>query len=111
MSPGSGHGDHVLPATGAPELRYKISHWRKMLILRTKQSIFAHPALQEIILAQPAVLIGLIAHIAGTLQEEIARTTDRLLRLGKDNLASSAARSPRHGRDRYETFCKIHDCH
>jgi len=67
----------------------------------------AHPALQEIILAQPAVLIGLIAHIAGTpLQDEIARTTDRLLRLGQDILASSAARSPRpsltagHGRDR-----------
>jgi hypothetical protein len=46
-------------------------------------------------LAQPAVLIGLIAHIAGTpLQDEIARTTDRLLRLGQDILASSAARSP-----------------
>jgi hypothetical protein len=43
MSPGSGHGDHAIPATGAsggvPALRYKISHWRKMLILRTKQSI------------------------------------------------------------------------
>jgi hypothetical protein len=51
---------------------------------------FAHPALQEIILAQPAVLIGLIAHIAGTpLQEEISRTTGRLLRLGQDILASS----------------------
>jgi len=44
-------------------------------------------------LAQPAVLIGLIAHIAGTpLQEEIARTSGRLLRLGQDILASSAAR-------------------
>ena len=53
---------------------------------------FVRPALQEMILAQPAVLIGLIAHIAGTpLQEEIARTTDRLLRLGQDILATSAA--------------------
>ena len=58
-----------------------------------RKANFARPALQEIILAQPAVLIGLIAHIAGTpLQEEIARTTGRLLRLGQDILASSAAR-------------------
>lgn len=55
-----------------------------------RRANFAHPALQEIILAQPAVLIGLIAHIAGTpLQEEIARTSGRLLRLGQDILASS----------------------
>jgi len=59
----------------------------------SRKADFAHPALQEIILAQPAVLIGLIAHIAGTpLQEEISRTTGRLLRLGQDILASSAAR-------------------
>ena len=56
----------------------------------SRKADFAHPALQEIILAQPAVLIGLIAHIAGTpLQEEIARTTGHLLRLGQDILASS----------------------
>jgi len=58
-----------------------------------RKANFAGPALQEVIVAQPAVLIGLIAHIAGTpLQEEIARTTGRLLRLGQDILASSAAR-------------------
>ena len=40
--------------------------------------------------AQPAVLIGLIAHIVGTaLQDDIVRTTDRLLRLGQDILAIS----------------------
>ena len=51
---------------------------------------FAGPPLQEILSAQPAVLIGLIAHIAGTpLQDEIVRTTDRLLRLGQDILAGS----------------------
>ena len=39
--------------------------------------------LQEFLTAQPAVLIGLIAHMAGTpLQDDIVRTTDRLLRLG-----------------------------
>jgi hypothetical protein len=41
--------------------------------------------------AQPAVLIGLIAHLVGTpLQDDIAHTTARLLRLGNDILATSA---------------------
>jgi hypothetical protein len=83
-------------------------YWRKRLRTRValqdlsleqpidftnKKANFARPPLQEIVSAQPAVLIGLIAHITGTpLQEEIARTTDRLLRLGQDILATSAAR-------------------
>jgi hypothetical protein len=62
----------------------------------------ACPPLQKILTAQPAVLIGLIAHIVGTpLQDEIFRTTDRVLRLGQDILATSAtgvAAAP--GRDR-----------
>ena len=50
--------------------------------------------LQEVLTAQPAVLIGLIAHIVGTpLQDDIVRTTGRLLRLGQDILATSAARA------------------
>jgi hypothetical protein len=50
--------------------------------------------LQEFLAAQPAVLIGLIAHMAGTpLQDDIVRTTGRLLRLGQDILATSAARA------------------
>ena len=58
-----------------------------------KKANFAAAPLQEILSAQPAVLIGLIAHVVGTpLQEEIVRTTDRLLRLGQDILATSAAR-------------------
>ena len=52
----------------------------------------ARSPLQEVITAQPAVLIGLIAHLVGTpLQDDIVRTTDRLLRLGQDILATSAA--------------------
>ena len=48
--------------------------------------------LQDVLLAQPAVLIGLIAHIVGTpLQDDNVRATDRLLRLGRDILATSAA--------------------
>jgi hypothetical protein len=50
--------------------------------------------LQDVLTAQPAVLIGLIAHLVGTpLQDDIVRTADRLLRLGRDILATSAARA------------------
>jgi hypothetical protein len=52
----------------------------------------AWPPLQDVLTAQPAVLIGLIAHLVGTpLQDDIVRATDRLLRLGQDILATSAA--------------------
>jgi hypothetical protein len=52
----------------------------------------ARPPLQEFLSAQPAVLIGLIAHLTGTpLQDDIVRTAGRLLRLGQDILATSAA--------------------
>ena len=64
-----------------------------------KKTIFAGPPLQEILSAQPAVLIGLIAHLTGTpLQDELVRTTDRLLRLGQDILATSTARDALHDR-------------
>ena len=50
--------------------------------------------LQDVLTAQPAVLIGLIAHLVGTpLQDDIVRTADRLLRLGRDILAKSAVRT------------------
>jgi hypothetical protein len=51
----------------------------------------ASPLLQDLLIEQPAVLIGLIAHIVGTpLQDDIMRATERLLRLGQDILATSA---------------------
>jgi hypothetical protein len=57
---------------------------------------FVRSPLQDVISAQPAVLIGLIAHIVGTpLQDDIVRATGRLLRLGQDILSSSAARAAR----------------
>lgn len=44
-------------------------------------------ALQDLLTPQPAVLIGLIAHITGNaLQDEIADTTSRLKQLGNDIL-------------------------
>lgn len=59
-----------------------------------KTDDIAGAPLQELISAQPAVLIGLIAHLVGTpLQDDIVRTADRLLRLGNDILATSAART------------------
>ena len=55
-----------------------------------KTGIFARSPLQDLLTAQPAVLIGLIAHLVGTpQQDDIVRTTDRLLRLGQDILAMS----------------------
>jgi hypothetical protein len=52
----------------------------------------ARSPLQDVLTAQPAVLIGLIAHIVGTpLQDDIVRATGRLLRLGQDILSLSAA--------------------
>ena len=53
---------------------------------------FERSPLQEIFTAQPAVLIGLIAHLIATpLQDEIVGATGRLLRLGRDILATSAS--------------------
>ncbi|WP_240975187.1 hypothetical protein [Paraburkholderia aromaticivorans] len=45
-------------------------------------------ALQDVLSAQPAVLIGLIAHLTDSaLQEDIALSTRRLLQLGQDILS------------------------
>jgi hypothetical protein len=58
-----------------------------------KTDSLADSPLQDVLTAQPAVLIGLIAHLVGTpLQDDIVRTAERLLRLGKDILAT--ARTP-----------------
>jgi hypothetical protein len=100
-----------------PALRYKISlncatHWfcvrnNKTAHTPLQDLIIAQPVgfanetasssqtqLQEILLAQRAVLIGLIAHIVGTtFEDDIARSTDRLVRLGQDLLATAAARA------------------
>jgi len=57
-----------------------------------KNGKIATSALQDVLMAQPAVLIGLIAHIAASpLQEDIAQVTRRLLQLGQDILARPGA--------------------
>jgi hypothetical protein len=59
-----------------------------------KTGISATSPLQEIITAQPAVLIGLIAHLVGTpLQDDIVHAARRLLRLGQDIIAAFQARA------------------
>jgi hypothetical protein len=59
----------------------------------SKMDVFVRTPLQDLVTAQPAVLIGLIAHLVGTpLQDDVVRATDRLLRLGQDILAM--ARGP-----------------
>ena len=52
---------------------------------------FAPAALQEVLAAQPTVLIGLIAHLTDSaLQEDIARASRRLLQLGQDILQGAS---------------------
>ena len=59
-----------------------------------KTDVRAISRLQEIITEQPAVVIGLIAHLVGTpLQDDILHAARRLLRLGQDIIAASEARS------------------
>jgi hypothetical protein len=81
MSPGFGL------AVAPSRVLYKISP-RKPLIVLSKRP---KSPLQGHLTAQPAVLIGLIAPLMDApLQDPIARTTNRLLRLGQDILATGA---------------------
>ena len=53
--------------------------------VKGKSGDLAATALQDLLLAQPLVLIGLIAHLTNTaLQEDIAQTGRRLQQLGQD---------------------------
>jgi len=55
---------------------------------------FVTPALQDHFFLQPAVFVGLLAHLTGfTLQEDIATTARRLQQLGRDILASAPPNS------------------
>jgi hypothetical protein len=62
---------------------------------QSNAATLANPALQEVLAAQPAVLIGLIAHISdSTLQEDIALASRKLLQLGQDILHGGAGDGP-----------------
>ena len=59
----------------------------QVIEIQEKSEDLAASALQEVLAAQPAVLIGLIAHLTDSpLQEDIVRSTRRLLQLGQDIL-------------------------
>lgn len=54
----------------------------------TKTGTLTRSALQDLLSAQPLVLVGLIANLTGSaLQEDIARTGRRLEQLGRDILS------------------------
>jgi hypothetical protein len=60
----------------------------QVIEIKEESAFLVGEALQEALSAQPAVLIGLIAHLSDSaLQEDIARSTRRLLQLGKDILS------------------------
>jgi hypothetical protein len=53
--------------------------------IQRDSGILVPAVLQDVIAAQPLVLIGLIANLTGSaLQEDIAKSSRRLLRLGQD---------------------------
>jgi hypothetical protein len=69
-------------------------------VIETQQesAFLASEALQEVLSAQPAVLIGLIAHLTDSaLQEDIARSTRRLLQLGQDILSGRRGHADQAG--------------
>ena len=56
----------------------------------TETGILMNSALQEVLMAQPTVLIGLIANLTGSaLQDDIAKTSHQLLRLSRQILANN----------------------
>ena len=68
--------------------RYKNSTRLKWLKIRKLPKPEVSDALQEVLLMQPAVMVGLISTMSGSaLQEDIAATTRALLRKGQDILA------------------------
>lgn len=80
------------PDTGSP-----LQETRSEQVIEStyKNDVSVRSPLQDVISAQPAVLIGLIAHITGTpLQDAITAAADRLLRLGNDILATTGSQAP-----------------
>jgi hypothetical protein len=60
--------------------------------------VFVPAALQDVISAQPLVLIGLIAHLTGSaLQDDITESTRRLLKLGEDILGGRSGNGDQTG--------------
>lgn len=71
---------------GAPETPLSSAQSKACSI---QTSCSAESPLQDVLIDQPTVLIGLIAHLVGPLQEDIAAAAGRLLRLGNEILVAS----------------------
>ena len=69
-----------------------------------KTALLIHSALQDLLVAQPYVLIGLIANLTGSpLQDDIYRTGRRLEQLGRDILATGDDDEPCYSASRPST--------
>lgn len=81
-------GRQVVPATPVAVVALQDHYLTQEAEIKEVLPDVLQPALQEILLDQPAVLIGFIAQFTGSaLQEDIVRSTRRLLELGQDILA------------------------
>jgi len=77
------------PGNSAPALQ-DLSH-AQAIEPAANPATLASATLQEVLTAQPAALIGLIAHISdSTLQEDIVLASRKLLQLGQDILHGGA---------------------
>ena len=64
---------------------------------KEEKKVLKQDPLQDLILAQPSVLIGLIAHLTGsTLQDDIVRTGQKLQELGEDFLSQTNSDQGEH---------------
>ena len=85
---------HGAAAAGAPVALQEIYPPQATESIGVAQTV-AQPALQDLWREQPAVLIGFIAQFTGsTLQDDIARSTRRLVELGHDILAGRTGDDP-----------------
>jgi hypothetical protein len=64
---------------------------------KEETAVLKQDPLQDLLMAQPSVLIGLIAHLTGsTLQDDIVRTGQKLQELGEDFLSQSNSSQGEH---------------
>ena len=85
---------HRTAVAGAPVALQDVYPPQAIESIGVAQTV-AQPALQDLWREQPAVLIGFIAQFTGsTLQDDIARSTRRLVELGHDILAGRTGDDP-----------------
>ena len=89
-----GQRGKAAPGAAEPIALQEVCPPQPLEIIEAPQDILP-TALQDVWLGQPAVVIGFIAHFMGsTLQEDIARSTRRLVQLGTDIMAGRMGDDP-----------------